>query len=70
VLVAHLFDTDDSVLCLALIPTARASPPAAVTGRRAVWDMWRGASRRRSWSNVENHADWVLVALSPDGKKL
>ena len=48
--VAHLFDTDDSVICLALSPTASNSRPADATARSAFGTSQK-EPRRPSWSS-------------------
>jgi WD40 repeat protein len=71
VLVAHLLDTDDSVLCLAVGADGKRLAAGGCDRQVRVWDLSAGVKDTEVEQTVENHADWVLgVAFSPDGKKL
>ena len=71
VLVKHLFDVDDSVLCLAVSPDGKTLAAGGCDRAVRVWDLSEGLDKAKLTQTVENHADWVLgCALSADGKYL
>jgi hypothetical protein len=71
VLVKHLFDVDDSVLCLAVSPDGKTLAAGGCDRAVRVFDLSEGLENAKLTQTVENHADWVLgCALSADGKYL
>jgi WD40 repeat protein len=71
VLVKHLFDVEDSVLCLALTPDGKTLAAGGCDRAVRVFDLSEGLDKAKLVQTVENHADWVLgCALSADGKYL
>ncbi|MBA4063177.1 MAG: hypothetical protein C0501_05585 [Isosphaera sp.] len=71
VLVAHLFDVDDSVLCLAVSPDGKTLAAGGCDRAVRVFDLSGGVAKAKLVQTVENHADWVLgCALTDDGKYL
>src|SRR5262249_34483080 len=71
VLVKHLLESDDSVLCL----DASADGKKLVCGGRDrlvnVFDLSGGYANAKAEPPIENHADWVFgVALAADGQHL
>jgi WD40 repeat protein len=67
VMLKHLLDSDDSVLCLAVSVDGK---HIAAGGCDRTVRVWEYPSYKLEQS-IENHADWVLgVAFSPDGKHL
>lgn len=71
VLVKHLFDVDDSVLCLAVTPDGKKLAAGGCDRVVRVFDLSEGLDKARLEQAVENHADWVLgCGLSADGKYL
>lgn len=71
VLVKHLFDVDDSVLCLAVTPDGKTLAAGGCDRAVRVFDLTGGLDRAKLVQTVENHADWVLgCTLSADGKYL
>jgi hypothetical protein len=71
VLVAHLFDVDDSVLCLAVSPDGKTLAAGGCDRAVRVFDLSAGLEKAKLVQTVENHADWVLgCALTEDGKYL
>jgi hypothetical protein len=71
VLVKHLFDVDDSVLCLAVTPDGKTLAAGGCDRAVRVFDLSEGLDKAKLTQTVENHADWVLgCALSADGKLL
>jgi WD40 repeat protein len=71
VLVKHLFDVEDSVLCLAITPDGKTLAAGGCDRAVRVFDLSEGLDKAKLTQTVENHADWVLgCALSADGKYL
>jgi hypothetical protein len=71
VLVKHLFDVEDSVLCLAITPDGKTLAAGGCDRAVRVFDLSEGIAKAKLTQTVENHADWVLgCALSADGKYL
>lgn len=71
VLVKHLFDVEDSVLCLALTTDGKTLAAGGCDRAVRVFDLSDGLDKAKLTQTVENHADWVLgCALSADGKYL
>ncbi|QJW93431.1 c-type cytochrome domain-containing protein [Frigoriglobus tundricola] len=71
VLVKHLFDVEDSVLCLAITPDGKTLAAGGCDRAVRVFDLSEGVDKAKLTQTVENHADWVLgCALSADGKYL
>lgn len=71
VLVKHLFDVEDSVLCLSISPDGKTLAAGGCDRAVRVFDLSEGIDKAKLVQTVENHADWVLgCALSADGKYL
>lgn len=71
VMVKHLHDADDSVLCLALSPDGKKLAAGGCDRAIRVWDISGGAANAKLEQTIENHADWVLgVTFTADGKYL
>lgn len=71
VLVKHLFDVEDSVLCLAVTADGKTLAAGGCDRAVRVFDLSAGLDKATLTQTVENHADWVLgCALSADGKYL
>ncbi|HEX4614127.1 MAG TPA: c-type cytochrome domain-containing protein [Urbifossiella sp.] len=71
VLVKHLLDVDDAVLCIAVSPDGRYLAAGGCDRAVRVWDLSGGVAAARLDQTVENHADWVLgVSVSADGRFL
>jgi WD40 repeat protein len=71
VLVKHLFDVEDAVLCLAVTPDGKTLAAGGCDRAVRVFDLSGGLDKAKLTQTVENHADWVLgCALSADGKYL
>jgi hypothetical protein len=71
VMLAHLLDTEDSVLCIAASPDGKLLAAGGCDRTVRVWDLSGGIAKAKLTQTVENHADWVLgVALTEDGKYL
>jgi len=71
VLVKHLFDVEDSVLCLAVTPDGKTLAAGGCDRAVRVFDLSEGLDKAKLVQTVENHADWVLgCALSADSKYL
>jgi WD40 repeat protein len=71
VLVKHLFDVEDSVLCLAVSPDGKTLAAGGCDRAVRVFDLSEGFEKAKLLQTVENHADWVLgCALTADGKYL
>lgn len=58
--VGHLFDTDDTVLCLAVRPDGKCLAAGGCDRLVRVWDIVGGLPNARLEQTIENHADWVL----------
>ena len=71
VLVKHLFDVEDSVLCLAISPDGKTLAAGGCDRAVRVYDLSEGIAKAKLVQTVENHADWVLgCTLTADGKYL
>jgi WD40 repeat protein len=71
VMVKHLHDADDSVLCLALSADGKKLAAGGCDRTIRVWDISGGVKDAKLEQTVENHADWVLgVTFTSDGKYL
>ena len=71
VLVKHLFDVEDSVLCLAVSPDGKTLVAGGCDRAVRVFDLSEGLDKAKLTQTVENHADWVLgCAVTADGKYL
>ena len=71
VMLAHLLDSEDSVLCIAASPDGKLLAAGGCDRTVRVWDLSGGITKAKLTQTVENHADWVLgVALTEDGKYL
>jgi hypothetical protein len=71
VLVKHLFDVEDAVLCLAVSPDGKTLAAGGCDRAVRVYDLSEGLDKAKLAQTVENHADWVLgCALTADGKYL
>ncbi len=71
VLVKHLFDVEDSVLCLAVTTDGKTLAAGGCDRAVRVFDLSGGLDKATLTQTVENHADWVLgCALSSDSKYL
>ncbi|MDY3555607.1 c-type cytochrome domain-containing protein [Gemmata sp. JC717] len=71
VLVKHLFDVEDSVLCLAVTPDGKTLAAGGCDRAVRVFDLSEGLDKAKPVQTVENHADWVLgCTISADGKYL
>jgi len=71
VLVKHLFDVEDSVLCLAITPDGKTLAAGGCDRAVRIFDLSEGIAKAKLVQTVENHADWVLgCTLTPDGKYL
>ena len=69
--IKHLFDVDDSVLCLAVSPDGKTLAAGGCDRAVRVWDLSDGLAKAKLTQTVENHADWVLgCTLTADGKYL
>ncbi len=69
--VKHLFDVEDSVLCLAVTPDGKTLAAGGCDRAVRVFDLSGGLEKAKLVQTVENHADWVLGCdLSADGKYL
>ncbi|MCS6849571.1 MAG: hypothetical protein NZ700_00200 [Gemmataceae bacterium] len=67
VLVKELFDTDDTILCLAISPDGKRLAAGGCDRMVRVWDLATGNLEQ----TIENHADWVFgVAWHPNGRYL
>ncbi|HEV3385637.1 MAG TPA: c-type cytochrome [Gemmata sp.] len=71
ILVKHLFDVEDSVLCLSVAADGKTLAAGGCDRAVRVFDMSRGLEKAKLEQTVENHSDWVLgCALSADGRYL
>ena len=71
VLVKHLFDVEDSVLCLAISADGKTLVAGGCDRAVRVFDLSDGLDKAKLAQTVENHADWVLgCTLTADGKYL
>jgi len=71
VLVKHLFDVEDSVLCLAISADGKTLAAGGCDRAVRVFDLTEGLDKAKLVQTVENHADWVLgCALTADAKYL
>jgi len=71
VLVKHLLDVEDSVLCLAVTPDGKTLAAGGCDRAVRVFDLSGGLDRAKLEQTVKIHADWVLgCALTADGKYL
>ncbi len=71
VLLKHLFDVEDSVLCLAVSADGKTLAAGGCDRAVRIFDLSEGIQKAMFAQTVENHADWVLgCALSADGKFL
>jgi hypothetical protein len=71
VLVKHLLDVEDSVLCVSVSPDGKRLAAGGCDRAVRVWDLSGGLDKAKLEQTVENHADWVLgCALTADGKYL
>jgi hypothetical protein len=71
VLVKHLLDVDDSVLCIALSPDGKTLAAGGCDRIVRVFDLSEGVDNAKLIQSVENHADWVLsCVLTADSKYL
>lgn len=60
VLLKHLFDVEDSVLCLAITPDGKTLAAGGCDRAVRVFDLSAGLDKAKLEQTVENHADWVL----------
>jgi WD40 repeat protein len=71
VLIGHLLDTDDCVLCLALSPDRKKLAAGGCDRQIRIWDIVGEPSPSKLEQTVEIHADWVLgLTFAPDGQRL
>jgi WD40 repeat protein len=71
VLVKHLLEADDSVLCVAVSADGKHLASGGCDRLANVWDLTPGYAAAKLEHSIENHADWVMgIAFSPDGKHL
>jgi WD40 repeat protein len=71
VLVKHLFDVEDSVLCLAVSADGKTLAAGGCDRAVRVFDLSDGLDKAKLDQTVENHADWVLgCTITADGKYL
>jgi len=71
VLLAHLGDSDDEILGLAVSADGKKVAAGGCDRIVQIWDISAGVDKAKSIASIENHADWVFgVAFSPDGKLL
>ena len=71
VMVKHLLDTDDEVMCLAVSADGKKLAAGGCDRIVNVWDIGGGYANAKLEQSIENHADYVFgVAFSADGKHL
>jgi hypothetical protein len=71
VMIAHLMDTDDSMLCLAVSPDRKMLAAAGCDKLIRVWRLAADAASAQLDQTIEVHSDWVLgLAFSLDGQRL
>ena len=71
VLIKHLIDTDDEVMCLAVSADGKKLAAGGCDRIVNVWDLSEGYDNAKLEQSIENHADYVFgVAFSADGKHL
>lgn len=58
--VKHLFDTDDTILCLALRHDGKRIAAGGCDRFVRVWDIADGVGNAKLEQTFENHADWVM----------
>jgi mono/diheme cytochrome c family protein len=71
VLVKHLLDAEDSILCISASADGKKLAAGGCDRAVRVWDIAEGIAKAKLEQTVENHADWVLgVTISHEGKYL
>jgi WD40 repeat protein len=71
VLLAHLVDSDDCILCLAVNSDRTKLAAGGCDRQIRVWDLGGGPAPSKLEQTFEIHSDWVLgVAFAPDGQRL
>jgi hypothetical protein len=71
VLVKHLLESDDSVLCLDASADGKKLVSGGCDRLVNVFDLSAGSASPKLEQTIENHADWVFgVALAPDKQHL
>lgn len=71
VMLGHLIETDDEILCLAVSKDGKQLAAGGCDRMVHVFDLSKGYGNVKETQAFENHADWVFdVAFSPDGKFL
>jgi WD40 repeat protein len=71
VMLKHLLEADDSVLCLAVSSDGKKLASGGCDRMVHVWDLSGGIAAAKEEQAIENHADWVMgVAFSPDSGRL
>ena len=71
VLLASIFDTDDSILAIASSPDGKKLAAGGCDRSVRVWDLSGGLDKVKLEQVVDNHADWVLaISFTTDGKYL
>jgi WD40 repeat protein len=69
VLIAHLMDADDSMLCLAVSLDRQRLAAAGCDRQITVWNL--AGDRANLDQTIDVHSDWVFsIAFSPDGQRL
>ncbi len=70
VLVTHLFDTDDAILCLTISQDGTRLAAGGTDRLVRVWDVSTTTTPKLE-QTIDNHTDWVLgCCFTPDGKYL